>query len=227
MNKLPGSRHSGFTIVELLIVIVVIGILASIVVTSYRSIQERSSNARTIAMVSTYITALDSYAVLNRQYPAMDPNAGGVCLGVGYTDRVGGDGIGDCGETAWYLNEDPIFNNNLKQFVSTLPVINDRSVDMPYQPTEYIGAAFHYFPPDPSEPLPEDRDGFVVDGVSSPYYIMFVLEGGNQDCKISRVLATDEDEGGWPQMTTAMPNGQNWTYSDGNTTACAITMPNP
>lgn len=217
---------SGFTIVELLIVIVVVGVLSGITVVAYGTVQDRASNVRTVAMVSSYAKALTTHLTLYRSYPPMDEDAGGVCLGIGYRDRAGGDGVGDCGETAWYLNEDPIFNNSLKRITSSLPVVNDRSVDMPYQPTQYVGAAFHYFPPDPSEPLPEDRNGFVVDGVSRPYYIMYILEGGNQDCGLSDVVATDEPQGGWPVMTRSMPAGQAWSYSDGNTTACAITMPN-
>lgn len=222
----PLRAVSGFTIVELLIVIAVIGILAGITLVAYNNVQERASNSRTVTMVSSYAEALSVYLALHRTYPPMDEDAGGVCLGVGYRDRVGSDGIGDCGETSWHLNEDLAFNNSLKRIISSLPVVNDRPIKMPYQPTQYVGAAFHYFPPDPTEPLPEDRNGFIVDGVSSPYYIMYVLEGGDQNCSLSDVVATDESQGGWPVMTKNMPNGQSWSYSDGKTTACAVTMPN-
>lgn len=140
---------------------------------------------------------------------------------------VGGDGIGDCGETTWYLNEDATFNSSLASFLSSLPIVNDKPVAMPYQATEYVGAAFHYFPPDPTEPLPEDRNGFVVDGVASPYYVMYVLEGADTDCGIGGVVATGESLGGWPRMKTRKPHGQNWSYTDGRTTACAVAMPSP
>lgn len=62
-------RQSGFTIVELLIVIVVIGILAAITIVAYNGIQERSSQARTVSALSQYAKAVSAYAVDNSEYP--------------------------------------------------------------------------------------------------------------------------------------------------------------
>ncbi len=221
------SSTPGFTIVEIIVVIAILGVLAAVTIASYSNIKRNTRNVRTISTATAYERALMTYLNKNNSYPAMDPNAGGVCLGIGYKDRVGGDGIGDCGETAWPLKEDTIFNDSLKQLVSSLPIVNDTEVKMPYQSTTFVGAAFHYFPPDPTEPLPEDQGGFIVDGVSSPYYIMYVLEGGNQDCGNGNILATDDANGGWPRMTRKRPSGQHWTYSDNKATACVIYMPNP
>ena len=59
----------GFTIVELLIVIVVIGILAAIVIVAYNGIQTRAQNTITIQAVAEYVKGLNSYASANGHYP--------------------------------------------------------------------------------------------------------------------------------------------------------------
>jgi prepilin-type N-terminal cleavage/methylation domain-containing protein len=74
----PASRRTvvagvgaGFTIVELLIVIVVIGILAAIVIVAFNGIQTQAENTKTVQAVGQYVKALRSYATLNGQYPAL------------------------------------------------------------------------------------------------------------------------------------------------------------
>lgn len=60
----------GFTIVELLIVIVVIGILAAITIVAYNGIQTRAENNKTISAVTAYVKAIQLYATDNGQYPS-------------------------------------------------------------------------------------------------------------------------------------------------------------
>lgn len=76
----------GFTIVELLIIVVVIGILAAITIVSYGSVQQRAQNIKTTAAADAYMTALDLYYRDNKAYPPIA--ATGVtdmCLGTVYT----------------------------------------------------------------------------------------------------------------------------------------------
>lgn len=70
------KQQHGFTIVELLIVIVVIGILAAITIVAYNGIQNRATNQQTIASVRAYYSALTAYTIDNGAYPA-----GNACLG--------------------------------------------------------------------------------------------------------------------------------------------------
>lgn len=69
----PPSVKLGFTIVELLIVIVVIGILAAITVVSYTGIQTNAAAAALKSDLTQAKTKLDLYKVTNSdQYPATE-----------------------------------------------------------------------------------------------------------------------------------------------------------
>ena len=61
----------GFTIVELLIVVVVIGILAAITIVAYNGVQNRANDSRLDSDVSHIKTALEMYKTDNGTYPAV------------------------------------------------------------------------------------------------------------------------------------------------------------
>lgn len=63
------SRKSGFTIVELLIVIVIIGILAALVIVAYNGIQARANDSKRITDMRNMKTAIQAYYIDNGTYP--------------------------------------------------------------------------------------------------------------------------------------------------------------
>jgi type II secretion system protein G len=68
--KLPISKTPrGFTIVELLIVIVVIGILAAITMVTYANIQQRGRDSGRLSDMKAIQTALENYKTINTTYP--------------------------------------------------------------------------------------------------------------------------------------------------------------
>jgi len=70
------NRNRGFTIVELLIVIVVIGILALLVITTYSGIQQKARNSKRSADVKAIQTQLEAFFANNGYYPSRaDMNA--------------------------------------------------------------------------------------------------------------------------------------------------------
>lgn len=75
----------GFTIVELLIVIVIIGILAAITVVAYNGIQNRANNTKTQQAVAAYVKGMTLYGQDKGAYP--DP-AYYTCLGQEYTETT-------------------------------------------------------------------------------------------------------------------------------------------
>ena len=70
------SVRAGFTIVELLIVIVVIAILAAIVIVAYNGIQGRARDSRRIQDMKTIVKGLEIYKTNNGTYPAPSSTTG-------------------------------------------------------------------------------------------------------------------------------------------------------
>src|SRR5271169_5677072 len=64
-------RQKGFTIVELLIVIVVIGILAALVITTYSGIQQKARNAKRQTDIQSLQTQLEAFFSQNGYYPSL------------------------------------------------------------------------------------------------------------------------------------------------------------
>lgn len=107
---------SGFTIVELLIVVVVIGILATITIVAYNGIQQRAHNAQTIAAVKDYAKIYMAYALDNGSYPS----SSNYCLGDGYQDNL-------CWDNRTYTFSTSA-NTALKAYASNLPNPNTTRV---------------------------------------------------------------------------------------------------
>lgn len=63
-------RRDGFTIVELLIVIVVIGILAAITIVAFNGVQQRANNASRISAVSQLLKLTKSYQATYGDIPS-------------------------------------------------------------------------------------------------------------------------------------------------------------
>ena len=70
-------NRRGFTIVELLIVIVVIAILAAITIVAYNGIQTRAENAKTVAAVSAWAKAIRMFEADRGSWPINDSCLGG------------------------------------------------------------------------------------------------------------------------------------------------------
>ncbi len=65
------KRNKGFTIVELLIVIVVIGILALLVITTYSGIQAKARNSKRSSDVKSLQTHVEAFFSQNGYYPSI------------------------------------------------------------------------------------------------------------------------------------------------------------
>ena len=65
------KNNRGFTIVELLIVIVVIGILALLVITTYSGIQAKARNSKRQTDIASLQTQLEAFFSQNGYYPSL------------------------------------------------------------------------------------------------------------------------------------------------------------
>lgn len=148
----------GFTIVELLVVIVVIGVLASIVTVAYSGISTRTENNKTISAVNQAVKLLLAYKELNNgNYPTGTPGKYS-CIGTGY---LGGEcyshpTIGVAGV------ESTTFNTSLAS-VGTIPNASTKNLTM-------------------------SNNGYVVAGASfetGTRMIRYVLEGNSQACAVA------------------------------------------
>lgn len=70
------NNISGFTIVELLIVIVVIGILAAITIVAYNGVQTKARDSARIAKINSIAKAIELYNTDNGRYPAIQDGFG-------------------------------------------------------------------------------------------------------------------------------------------------------
>lgn len=100
VNLSPLEHKRGFTIVELLIVIVVIGILAAIIIVAYNGVQARAERAKVASIASGYQKLFGLYRAEKDSHlftdSSMQPTGYLKCLGSGspsdscYTDASSG-----------------------------------------------------------------------------------------------------------------------------------------
>ncbi|HWI59067.1 MAG TPA: type II secretion system major pseudopilin GspG [Bacillota bacterium] len=68
-NQIPRQGQRAFTLVELLLVLVILGILAAIVIPQFSGRTEQAKESATVTQIATFRTALDAFEVDNGYYP--------------------------------------------------------------------------------------------------------------------------------------------------------------
>ena len=74
MNRWAPKKQTGFTIVELLIVIVVIGILAAIVIVAFNGIQGRALETTAKSTLSSAAKVMETHKIMDGSYPVALPS---------------------------------------------------------------------------------------------------------------------------------------------------------
>lgn len=205
MSFIARSKQPGFTIVELLIVIVVIGILAAITIVAYNGVQQRASNTQRISAVEAWVKSIKSYIALNQAYPAPLTI---YCIGEDNIADFDSNADVDCGSSNNIKHNNSytaIFNSGVKT-ITSLPSFPGK----PVQYTDTIKGSGMLF---------RAYDTYTETGVTSYPTLIFFLEGSDQDC-VLRPLATNGLGGNFTSTTA-----KNSSSSVG--TACRVILPDP
>ena len=140
----------GFTIVELLIVIVVIAILAAISVVAFTGVQQRSREARRTSDFSNITKALRMY----------DVKYGGVARTVGASPYTNGEVAG-----GWDHSRSPNWLAFLREEHGTMPVDPLNTMAVPGNAPDGTNRVYYYYCYIPgSGPNPTSTQAYVVTG---------------------------------------------------------------
>ncbi len=151
-------NNRGFTIVELLIVIVVVAILAAITVVSYNGIQQRANNTAIISAASQTIKLVKAYYGLNSSYPSVSTT--NICTTTS-SGCIRDTGAVEAGNTS---------------FATNLATIGTIPLNIPTIGPVGNGIIYNYAPTR------------TFNGQSKPAMVFYWLNGTNQQCGVSDVM---------------------------------------
>lgn len=152
MNRSTSPR-AGFTIVELLVVIVIIGILAAVTIVAFNGVQQRASNTSRIQAANQVIKLVKLYQFENSRYP----NTSAVCA------TVDNQCSNYAGVSITTDNTNTL--NNLRTF-------GQPPQSVPRQAGNYYGITLDIYSP-----------RTIYGDPARDMLLMYWLEGEGQDCK--------------------------------------------
>lgn len=178
----------GFTLVELLVVIALLGIILSIVIVSTQESREQSQNAAVIAQVYEYEKALQLYFAETGSFPnTPHSGAGIICLGDDLdSDFVclnSRDGVQVVSRNENTVDVDKV-HDALAPYMPSQPHILQPKGGYNFSSPAYSGCADFTRPGEPNNNMYKSCTG-------SNFSLWFVLKGTNQDCGRATVARSD------------------------------------
>ncbi|MBC7512755.1 prepilin-type N-terminal cleavage/methylation domain-containing protein [Candidatus Saccharibacteria bacterium] len=134
MNKAWALKQNGFTIVELLTVVVIIGILASISLVAYGNVQTRADTSAKVQAMKNWAKVFELYRVTNGAWPNVMTGGNYYCLGTGFPSSSFSGNVPRCRDyhstTTGYLESDAVaLMNLLKTVAPALPDNQKKAVN--------------------------------------------------------------------------------------------------
>lgn len=212
VGKSKKSGLAGFTIVELLIVIVVIGILAAITIVAFNGIQERAKNTQRISAAKDWQKLITLYTTDKGAYPS-SLIGNHICLGSGYPTDLESPPV--------TTNEDCNGSGNVKHPHTGISAAFATVGSAPRFPPDKMvtGAAIGtavglslraYDTLDPG--TPNEKTSYPM--------MHYWLYGQSQDCGLKPTL--NRVTGGFSSTSNVT-----FTNNDGNFTHCVTRLPDP
>jgi prepilin-type N-terminal cleavage/methylation domain-containing protein len=111
-------ESAGFTLVEIMIAVVIIGLLAALAIPAFQKVQQAAQNSRFISDLRTFAQGFETYSMKNGAWP---PNAGTGVVPTGMS--------GEIKDAAWTTTKNSIggrWNWDLNNFggVAVISVVN-------------------------------------------------------------------------------------------------------
>jgi len=198
----------GFTIVELLIVIVVIGVLAAVSVAAFGEVQQRARNSARISSARAWQSIITQYYEANdSQLPATSAR---MCLGYGYLRDLDANMTDeDCGRYYLLSHPNDTWMNAFRTIANPLPAYpNDKMVNANDSSIWNSGIVFSST--DTYDVANENRANYP--------YLTYWLYGFNKDCVLRPVLRNAAGGG-----LVAVPSATySYTGSASQITECRI-----
>jgi prepilin-type N-terminal cleavage/methylation domain-containing protein len=217
------KQQSGFTIVELLIVIVIIGTLSTLGFIAYKNATGKAQSAVTKSIISQYSRAINMFVAENNEFPqgkvlpqsaiqeiGDDYNAlNRFCLGSGYKSH--------CGPSTEPVNPSTSFDELLQPYAGKPINISPHDTPLIVDPgggmrLEITGAAYYYNTEETDDTLDGERVEFA--------FMLYALDEPDAQCIGGEVLSLASMEGDFLRHKAKN------TLTDGKNTACAVLFSN-
>ncbi len=108
------QRSKGFTLIEMLVVISIIGMLSSTLIVSLSKVRLRAHNSVVNQEIDQYRKALELYRVSKGTYPVLEDD-NWYCLGSGYPNNK-------CGHDTNPYSNSPLLDAALRPYITLFPI---------------------------------------------------------------------------------------------------------
>jgi prepilin-type N-terminal cleavage/methylation domain-containing protein len=222
VSNIKESESKGFTLVELMLAITILTYIASIVFTSFQSVQNNAWNARRKTAVVRYLNYLREYKISNGRWPTLIQDALDTMTTtqfisrwcVGYTTvDYDSNGLSEC-----YFS--PLVNTSPVTFSEESSIMNSELASVGYNRLDTnVGDDCIRISNSPTSSYHCGVRAGIVTQIDYPYTVdgdpylpvipfTFYLKGANKDCRIANTYQLAGPSPDWTSSSTALNQGQ-------------------